>query len=440
MNPEFQRNVWLELTPLRLVVMAAVLALAFFAAALSNGLITPGGVARALFLVLVVVWGTHNAARSVVGEIRDRTWDSQRLSSLGPGTMMWGKLFGATVFNWTGGLVCLAVIAADTLNTAGIAAAFAEVVYYVAMGVIATATSLSASLIGARRRQGRTNIEVFLYQVAGLAAALAVAVIADPTGSSIGTFPRTDTLLWWNRTLPTSTFLLASLAVFAGWMLTGCYRQMRLELKLRNGPWVWLGFLAFMGVYAAGFDAFAPLHFDEITARLMLAGLVIAGLAYVAAILEPKSKVQLRWLGGEFGRFHLGAALSHLQCWMMSYLVAAAIAVALMVRFAMLAMGPELATTGAVLGFVTRDLGVIVLMAMLTRRRGGDLLALAVLILIYWLLPSILHSLQYYGGQALFLPYRTDPLWMSPAAAWLEAVAVWAIAVTQMALSEKSSR
>jgi hypothetical protein len=437
MNPEFERNVWLELTPLRLVVLAAVLALAFFAATLSDSLITPGGVARVLFVALVVVWGTHNTARSVVGEIRDRTWDSQRLSSLGPATMMWGKLFGSTVFNWAGGLVCLAVIAADTGNASGIAAAFAVFVYYAAMGVIAHATSLSASLIGARRRQGRTGIEVFFYQLAGLAAATAVAVIADPTGSSIGTLPRSDTLLWWNRTLPTSTFLLDSLAVFTGWILIGCYRQMRLELKLRNGPAVWLAFLAFMIVYAAGFDAFAPLHFDEITGRLMLAGSVSAMLAYITAILEPKSKVQLRWIGGEFGHFHLGAALSHLQCWMISYLVAAAIAGTLMVRFGLLNQTPELATTGAILGFVTRDLGLIVLMAMLTRRRGGDLLALAVLVLVYWLLPSILHSLHYYGGQALFLPYRTDPLWMSPAASWIEAIAVWAVTATQVSLSGK---
>jgi hypothetical protein len=439
MNPEFQRNAWLELTPLRLIVIAAVLALAFFTATLSDSMLTPGGVARGLFLVLVIVWGTHNAARSVVGEIRDRTWDSQRLSSLGPGTMMWGKLFGSTVFNWTGGLVCLVVIAAQAVNSSGLAAAFTDIVYYVAMGVIAHATSLSASLIGARRRHGRTGFEVFLYQVAGLAAAVAVAVIADPTGSSIGVFPRTATLLWWNQTLPTASFLLVSLAAFTGWMLAGCYRQMRLELKLTNGPWVWLTFLTFMIVYAAGFNVFDPLDFDEITGRLMLAGIVCVALAYITVVLEPKSRVQLRWLAGEFARFHFGTALGHLQCWMTSYLVAVAIAVVLMVRFALLDQGQDLASAGAILGFVSRDLGILVLMATLARWRGGDFLALAILILLYWLLPSILTNLQYYGGRALFLPHPTDPLWMSPAAAWIEAIAVWAIAATQISLGGKKA-
>lgn len=440
MNPEFQRNVWLELTPLRLIVMASVLALAFFAAALSGGLVKPDSIARLMFVVIVVVWGTHNAARSVVGEIRDRTWDTQRLSSLGPGTMMWGKLFGSTVFNWTGGGVCLAVMAATTVNGPGVLAALAEAVYYIAMGMIAQAASLNASLIGARHRFGRTSAEIFLYQIVGLAAAVAVGLIADPTGPSLGIFQRTDSLIWWHQTLPTAAFLLASLALFTGWVLIGCYRQMRLELKLTNGPLVWLGFLAFMLVYVAGFEAFTgpAAKFDDITWRLIQAGMVSGVLCYAAILLEPKSRVQLRWLASEFGRFHIGAVLSNLQCWMVAYLVTIVIAAVVMVRFAMLGLDADLAGVGAIIGFVTRDMAILVLMAVLAPRRGGGLLALAVLLLLYWLMPSILASLSYYGGRALFLPYQTDPLWMSPAAAWIEAIALWAIAATQISLGEKA--
>ena len=37
MNPEFQRNLWLELTPRRMILMTVLLGLAFFAAALTSG-------------------------------------------------------------------------------------------------------------------------------------------------------------------------------------------------------------------------------------------------------------------------------------------------------------------------------------------------------------------------------------------------------------------
>ena len=40
MNPEFRRNLWLELTPRRMTLMVVILALAFFAAALTQNLVT----------------------------------------------------------------------------------------------------------------------------------------------------------------------------------------------------------------------------------------------------------------------------------------------------------------------------------------------------------------------------------------------------------------
>jgi hypothetical protein len=102
-----------------------------------------------------------------------------------------------------------------------------------------------------------------------------------------------------------------------------------------------------------------------------------------------------------------------------------------------LGMGPELATAGVVLGFVTRDIGIVVLMNMVARRRGGDFLALAILVLVYALLPSIVAGLNYGTGRALFLPQPTDPMWISPAAAWIEAIVVWAVAATQISLGGK---
>lgn len=436
MNPEFLRNVWLELTPLRLIVLAAVLALVFFAAALTEGIAGPGSAARFLFAAITVVWGTRNAARAVVGEIQGRTWDGQRLSSLGPGTMMWGKLFGATIFNWVGGTVCLLVILADGVERFGVLSALWEVVYWIAMGIIAQGASLLASLIAARRRQGRSQFEVFFYQVAGLAAAIAVWAIADPGGPSFGIFAKTDIVLWWNLAIEKPAFYLASLAVFTGWMLAACYRQMRLELMLSNGPWVWLAFLVFTGFYIAGFAECGATTFDPVTCRLAAAAAAMAVLVYITLVLEPKSRVQLRWLGGAFGAGQFGKAFSHLAGWMMAYLAAMLLTLALVAHMALVGHTAELATPLAALGFVTRDIGLVMMMNMLARRRGGDFLAIAMLVLLYALMPAIVAGMSYATGQALFLPKPTDPAWWSPAAAWLQAVAIWMVVVSRLALAE----
>ncbi len=45
--------------------------------------------------------------------------------------------------------------------------------------------------------------------------------------------------------------------------------------------------------------------------------------------------------------------------------------------------------------------------------------------------------MHYDSGRALFLPLQTDPLWLSPAVAWLEAIVIWTVAATQISLAEK---
>ncbi len=146
MNPEFIRNVWLELTPRRMTIMAVLLILAFLAGEGSSGLLSSGSIAQNLYYLIVVLWGTRNAALSVVGEIRDRTWDLQRLSSIGPGAMTVGKLFGGTIYNWFGGAICLIMILVQSACADGIARRLLECVRLIGMGALAQAASLLASL------------------------------------------------------------------------------------------------------------------------------------------------------------------------------------------------------------------------------------------------------------------------------------------------------
>ena len=80
MGPEFRRNLWLELTPRRIVFMVGILALIFFAAAVSGPSYTPYSAAETIYYLIVVIWGARNAGLSIVGEIRHHTWDLQRLS------------------------------------------------------------------------------------------------------------------------------------------------------------------------------------------------------------------------------------------------------------------------------------------------------------------------------------------------------------------------
>ncbi len=447
MNPELQRNLWLELTPRRVALMAAILGLVFFASALPGGLsYGPSTVASFLYYVIVVFWGTRNAALSVVGEIRDRTWDAQRLSSLGAAEMTWGKLFGATSYNWLGGLICLAVIVAGSIAHSGPAYAAIELVYYLVLGVIAQASAFLASLIAVRRRQGHSRLELMLYQLAGLAAAFAVYTVwsaADPTASLMPQMHPVSHVNWWGIAFETRGFLLVSLAIFAAWILVACYREMRLELQWRNGPLVWIGFLAFIGVYCAGLDTWASgTHFvgrtDQAALRLLLVFFVYAAATYVMVLLEPKDRVQLRWLGAQLESGRVGSMLWNLQAWMMSYIAAFAAAAVLLVWLAHEGSEPAgLAMLVSATAFLTRDVAIFVACQSFAGRSRGDFAAVVVLVALYGLVPAILGALHLDAALVFFYPRVSAPTWLSPGIAWAEAILVAAAAVLRLSVGSR---
>ena len=223
MNPEFERNLWLEMSPRRLIMMPVVLALIFLAAGAAGpgkeALGTVGGMANALYYFFAVLWGTRTAGNAITAEIRDRTWDFQRLSALTPFQVLTGKLFGATSYQWYGALICLVLLALNTLNAHGLGAMLAEILYLLSVGLFAQSVAMFASLLAVHRRASLRRLDVFLFQIAGLAAAgiavnlwdvgYAERLIAFKGGSEGG-----ETLLWWSLDLPIKGFYLASLLSF----------------------------------------------------------------------------------------------------------------------------------------------------------------------------------------------------------------------------------
>lgn len=435
MNPEFRRNLWLELNPRRIAFAVVFLSLVFFAAALSD---KSGGYAATaaalLYYAIVVVWGTHNAVLGVVGEIRERTWDAQRLSSLSAGEMMWGKLFGSTIYNWFMGAICLAAVLVHTLVHDGPLGALIDLAYFASIGVIAQASSLLASLVAVRRRRTHSRSEIFLYQLAGLSAATAVYWVwsaADPASAAIGGRLYIAPIMWWGETFGARPFLLVSLALFAGWTLLGCYRQMRRELKIENGPLVWLAFLVFIGFYVAGFDAWLSREamtagWDTSALRLSLAASAFAALTYVMVLIEPKDRVHFRWLGAQLAHARVGSFLRRLDGFTMSYIALVLSACVLMGWLWSHVAGSQanIALIAAGLGFVTRDVAIFVFFGTHPGRRRGDFTAAIALFTLYLLVPSILSGLGLGRALLLFYPEIAAPLWLAPLFAWAEALAV----------------
>jgi len=247
---------------------------------------------------------------------------------------------------------------------------------------------------------------------------------------------------WWGQRFDARGFLLISLALFAGWLLLGCYRAMRLELKVSNGPFVWLAFLVFMGVYVAGFDAWLPKNGsipigDAVALRLALAGTTFAILTYIMVLLEPKDRVLYRWMGAEVLKGRLARVAYVMQGWMMSCKAAFVVGICLIAWLLHENETAGAAIIGAALGFLLRDVGIFVLLQTLPGPRRGDFAAVVTLFALYVLAPAIADGLGVKQALVLFYPQPWIPAWESPAIAWAQAIIVVVLVVSRLASGAK---
>jgi hypothetical protein len=103
-------------------------------------------------------------------------------------------------------------------------------------------------------------------------------------------------------------------------------------------------------------------------------------------------------------------------------------------------LAADQASIGAMLGFLTRDLAIVVLASTFAKRRGSDFAAIAILFVLYALLPAIAGGMQIEGAALLFFPRTGDPVWLSPAIAWSEAVLAAVFAVGRLALPQSEAK
>ena len=414
-NPEFLRNVWLELTPHRLIGMPAVLFAIFFLTYLITGSAFAESariVALTLYFGFTILWGTRLAGEALLNEVQDRTWDQQRMSSIAPWSMTWGKLFGSTIYPWYGAAICLVVYAVTDLQTQQ-----ADTVKYLllmlAIAVLSQGVALLSSVqtIKVYQRSASTA-----FMVLGILVALPLISWA---------FNEAGFLSWYGMQFHILDFLLLSVAVFAAWSLIGIYRKMREELQFRNTPVYWLGFCVFLAVYLAGI---IPRHLpgnELVTLRLFVAYSTFIVLAYVMLMLEEKNPLAIRRLLVARAQRNWRGVFENTPCWLVTLLSVYVLCVMLMFN-----SYPDISLAGrgfslkpylfAMAFFLTRDVLIFVLFNMSANRRRADVTAMFYLLLLYWLLPSIFSGLDLPMATAALIPLGTHDAMISIVSGFLQ--------------------
>lgn len=434
MNPEFQRNLWLEYSDRRVIFTTVTLGLIFLLGNSTFGTFALRTSAEYAFYVIAVIWGARNAAQAVVDEIRDRTWDGQRLSSISPFAMTWGKLLGATSFAWYGGALCLLVLIWTAFSESGAGGAVSNLCYFLIVALMAQNVAFFASLLAVRRRQTHSRLDVFFYQFAGLIAAWGVwrTWNSVSSGRYFGDASAVENLSWWGMSIDASLFYFISLLVFLFWAFIGCLRLMRLELSAQNTPAVWSVFVLFMALYFSGQESPAELadfgiEVSPTILPLLLACLTTAALSYAAAFAEPKDHVLYRRLAKTISarQFHL--VWSRLQAWMVAYaatLVLGAILALVLASNPPALLGFEFFHASSVvsaLGLMTRDMAIILYFSLMPGSKRGEIPAILALVILYTIAPQLFGATN---AGILFYPFDRDLGLAGPLIAWTEAVLV----------------
>ena len=444
MNPELQRNLWLDATPRKLAFAGALLAGVFAGVwVLDRGrhayAVTLAG--AVVFAAAGLGWAPRAARSAVTGEALGGSWDFQRLTALTPWAMTWGKLAGATARPWAMAAGGLALAALQLASTSSLAHAGFWLLVAVGLAVTLQASGLATGLIDVRRARaagrplsarapGLLLLVLCLLSLALLVWARARLNLAlgglRPGGPAGGPAAVALPIGWYGRPRGPLGFAALSLIAFAGWAVVWAWRLMRLELQHVNAPWAWTAFLVFVGVYVFGFDP-RPGVDDPLAARLGAVTGAWAVLAYIAAFAGPADRVRARQFTAALRGRRPGRVLSHLP--LTAAPSALAFAAGLIVALIRLRHGDATGALAmlAALAFFARDLGVVAWRRFAGRGRQGDAGVLLALLALYLVGGALGWVFAHGRGVALFWPEPAHPR-LTLLAAAVEGLVAWGLA------------
>ena len=390
MNPELRRMLWLELTPTRvgpvLATVAAMLALGWLIDGREAGA-TTSAFALAGFVLFTIAWGAMQVGASIIDELRQRTWDQQRMSALSPWAMTWGKLAGASALPWLAGLIALAVYASAATS----ADRPWKLLLLIAAAVLLHGLTLFGALLVLQRGPAGRSSQA-LRTLGALAVLWAVVSFTR----------RTEGMLdWFGVVYPALPFMATAVSLLAAWAVFGACRLMCEALQVRTLPWALPAFLLFATALLAGF--FIDGRTAGLTRSLLLTGcglMLSLASAYFCAFALRTDPLLPRRLTVPLRQGDWLRVLSMLPLPLVALAVGGAFALATRnitdahadTGFALSAELLRQVTAGALPVFLYALRDMVVLFGLNVGMRPGrfEMSALIYLVLAYWLLPAIL--------------------------------------------------
>ncbi len=419
-NPEFLKNIWLEITPLRLIILPLVMISVFYITWLLSGDWGDlAGMAGFLFGITGLLWGTRQTAESIVSEIRDKTWDFQRMSAITPWQMVWGKILGAASYQWIATFLSLAVMwialaQKGVEQNPALTVAFFTVT---ALGVqslsFLMALHFSSRSMGNGRNFSRSGS--FFNMTAGFTSGIIIMSYGAESSAASE---------WYGISFPRTWFSLVSAAVFEAWILAASWRLMRLQLKRKGSLILWPLFIIFLNLYAAGFLVNESSPVSILITVLWTSVYVNAALVWFMLLTEEKNIIIFNRLLVFMQRFAEALKEKRLRLdfprpdltlplWFVTlpfFLLSVKVFVIVYIISwfgGYTDTGPAV-TVYALFFLIIRDTSLFVFFTVKSSSRRPELAALITLTILYGLLPLIFQAADQTGAASLFWPVASE--------------------------------
>ena len=247
-NPEFQRQLWLNWRPSlalwTLLLCSLILALPLVLSDAHERLASLGLTAVFGLWASTTGYASVLAARSLSEEVRQHTWDWQRLSALTPWQMAWGKLLGATVPAWLYAALfgVTSVVAASVWELLwGAHRAWHLLMLAVLWGLATQAWAMNAVLVRWHAGPWQQR-SLWLLALIGLHLVLGL----------VRALPSPEHHPWWGWNLGNWGLAYVLGLAACGLGLLALWRQLCERLDVPTLPWAWPVGLVVAGVASAG--------------------------------------------------------------------------------------------------------------------------------------------------------------------------------------------
>lgn len=231
--------------------------------------------------LFTIIWGAWLAAGSIADEVKEKTWDFVRMSSLSPAKILAGKLFGSTAvvlvvtlfgiipfFVWAG---LTAIPGAGIIRPEGETVAIflaCLIVWAVFSHVLALVFPLINMNYFSSESRNNAVGAVFVIFMVGVTIGQAIltnyddfyTIFSGPASSS-NAIPYTSSLhflspnfeQWYNIRLFQLDNTLLLLSFYCVWLLVAAWRLLRKSLQFRDMPVAWVAFLVTTSLFLSGY-------------------------------------------------------------------------------------------------------------------------------------------------------------------------------------------